>query len=509
MARAKASRTASAVKAGSRGAGLADGVVLTNEALAERGWRFVAPNVGATAQDESAVSAPNRVTRRKDKLASKPRRRKLKAGERRLAAYADSQYRAALPDALVDFHLQDGSLPGFAPKHKGQCSPETCWDFKDHSALLDGWSMAQRLPGRLGITLYQLSQKYAGFAMRNGQFYISWTFISDVVRVERRTFNNYISKLVRLGYLRVVERALNQWGVTYYDFVHCCGAQQLPLGTYVAQDTLYAARVGVEPSVEGLLGLDWEWADDIGDATYEEVAADVATAPLARKEPENESRMRVGDIQSAEASAKAVEAAWDEGYDAGLRGAVHDEAAQARGDARMDDIEAGGILLADEDGRDGEARIDAEASEPLTIAESVAAPVGGGCFGQALGAPDLGARVKGLLAIVGKGGISEDERVMLRRWDVAWRDNFGGDRVPDEFLMHSLLEARNGRSFRGLFFGVLRRAMETNVALYEGAGAEALAAFTSEIKARMDRQDALGAYWAGIPEQAMEGGVWF
>lgn len=509
MARAKASRTVSAIKADSRGAGVADGMVLTNEALAERGWRFIAPNPGAASPDESAIAAPNRGMRRKAEPSSKPRRRKLKAGERRLAAYADSQYRALLPNAPVDFHLQDGSLPGFAPRHKGQCSPETCWDFKDHSALLDGWSMAQRLPGRLGITLYQLCQKYAGFAMRNGQFYISWTFISDIVRVERRTFNNYISKLVRLGYLRVVERALNQWGVTYYDFVHCCGAQQLPLGTYVAQDTLYAARVGIEPSVNGLLGLDWEWADDVGDATHDDVATDVAVAPLARKEPENESRLRVGDTEGAEASAKSVEAAWDEGYHAGLRAAVHDEAEQAGGDARMDYIEAGDILLADEDGGDGEARIDADASEPLTIAERVAAPVGGGCFGQALGAPDLGSRVKGLLGIVGKGGISEDERVMLRRWDVAWRGNFGGNRVPDEFLMHSLLEARNGRSFRGLFFGVLRRAMETNVALYEGAGAEALVAFTGELKARMDRQEALGAYWAGIQEQAVEGAAWF
>lgn len=546
--------------------------------LGERGWRFI-PSPSRVEWSAPAIAAPRAERRGASmeakaavdgktaaaiKPASRPRGGRLLAGQRRVAGMFDSQYRAPLAIAPERADPAGVAAPAFIPAHKGQCSPEICWEFKDHASLLTGWAMAQRLPGRLGSTLYQLAQKYAGFAMLHGKFYISWRFVEDVARVGRRTFNNYVSRLVRLGYLRVVERAVNQWGVTYYDFSHCCGVQQLPLGTYIAGGTLYAARMGMEPSARALSALVWEGegcedADLTPDADMEEnplgasrevyrqsedAAVDAAGERGEDGAREDFAAARGDDVGKAENNGEckengdelsmgdaSISATQDPTAVADTGGGRGYELREARGDAAADKPHEGaGARGFEEDeirervysGSDRETylaairRLAEDSRRKLAEVQPIAAIKDPdetpedicGWFGRALDRPDMGGKVESLFALLGKGDLTDNERRMVCEWEDEWRAGFDGKRAPDRFLIYALLEARKGRSFRGLFFSVLRRALATDVAVYEGESADALDSFTRDLRRRRGRDDAVRAFWNGIPAPEWGGGSW-
>lgn len=507
-----------------------------------RGQARIVSRGGAGKSRAAVISVSAKPERRRDAAMTREARygvgKPLPRRGRRLKGLRDSQYCAPIPESPVDFHFPDGGLPSFVPAHQGQCIPDNCWSYKDHIALLDGWALGQTLPQRLCSTLYQMIEKYAGFAHRHGQFYISWQFISDVVRVSRRTFQNYVSQLVQLGYLRVVSRSFNQWDNTYYDFVHCCGAQQLPLGTYIPPETLYAKRAQLSPPLpHGAQGVLWsehggEWGMH-GVLRYEDDSESGAN---------EDARLNDGEARGdGGASVDIEKRAWEDGYAAGLRAAQEAADANSAAAVRVDVAPSGALTAVAEP--DAAAVIPAEsgaaglvdegfierapAAVGIVFAEDDGALLVGdeplapgrlgfededanlGPFGAALAREAIDDRIAGVFGLVSAGDLGERERKMARDIDERRQAAYGAIRAPDEFLVYALLEAREGRSFRGLFFGVLRRVFETNAAIFRGSDADALMSFTRDLARERDLGAALRLFQRGLPDdEAEEGESW-
>ena len=103
---------------------------------------------------------------------------------------------------------------------------------RDSWQKLVTWAMEQtQLTTAMRLNLILLANNFGGWQVLNGGFFVQFSLLHKQVTVAERTFNNYLSRLCKVGALEMIQKAHNQYGRTWYRlaFEHAAEAGQLGL----------------------------------------------------------------------------------------------------------------------------------------------------------------------------------------------------------------------------------------------------------------------------------------
>ena len=157
------------------------------------------------------------------------------------------------------------------------------------------WAPAQTgLTLAMRDTLVVLVAAYAGFQLKNDQFYILESRVSPYLRKSFSTFKNYVTALHKLGLLDLVSRCPNQWGER--------SIWRMNLDVVISNGQ-YAFAFGDELSADELdEELDAEVAvDEVQEATITEPIKTVTRAETRRNTRNTRSSRPVKSLEQIEA----------------------------------------------------------------------------------------------------------------------------------------------------------------------------------------------------------------